>query len=53
LIFGEESTSPVPLTIGFLELTATADIAVTGVYTTSGTKPRGNVDIEVQQIARR
>jgi hypothetical protein len=53
LIFGEKSASPVPLTIGFLELTATADIAVTGVYTTSGTKPRGNVDIEVQQIARR
>jgi len=53
LIFGEKPASPVPLTVGFLELTATADIAVTAVYTTSGTKPHGAVDIEVHQIARR
>jgi len=53
LIFGEKPASPVPLIIGFLELTASADIAVTAVYTTSGTKPHGSVGIELQQVPRR
>jgi hypothetical protein len=53
MIFGEKPASPLPLTIGFLELTATADIAVTAVYTTSGTKPNGGVAIEVLQVPRR
>jgi hypothetical protein len=53
LIFGEKPASPVPLIIGLLELTASADIAVTAVYTTSGTKPHGGVAIELQQVPRR
>jgi hypothetical protein len=53
MIFGEKPVSPLPLTIGFLELTATADIAVTAVYTTSGTKPHGGVAIELVQVPRR
>lgn len=50
LIFGGEPPSPIPLTIGILELTASADIAVTAVYTTSGLKS-GGVSIAVEQIA--
>lgn len=53
IIFGEKPVSPLPLTIGFLELTATADIAVTAVYTTSSTKPHGGVAIELVQVPRR
>ncbi len=53
MIFGEKPVSRLPLTIGFLELTATADIAVTAVYTTSGTKPHGGVAIELVQVPRR
>lgn len=52
LLFGAAGTSPVPLTIGFLEITASADIAVTAVYTTSGLGS-GGVSIEVEQIAGR
>lgn len=52
LLFGAAGTSPVPLTIGFLEITASADIAVTAVYTTSGLAS-GGVSIEVEQIAGR
>lgn len=50
LIFQGEPPSPIPLTIGFLELTASADIAVTAVYTTSGLKS-GGISISVEQIA--
>jgi hypothetical protein len=50
LIFQGEPPSPIPLTIGFLELTASADIAVTAVYTTSGLKS-GGITISVEQIA--
>jgi hypothetical protein len=53
LIFGDKPASPLPLTMGVLELTASADIAVTAVYTTSGTKPHGHVAIELQQVSRR
>jgi hypothetical protein len=53
MIFGEKPASPLPLTVGFLELTATADIAVTAVYTTSGAKPHGGVAIELVQVPRR
>ena len=52
LLFGGPATSPLPLTIGFLELTASAEIAVTAVYTTSGLTP-GGVSISVEQIAGR
>ena len=53
MIFGEKPGSALPLTLGFLELTASADIAVTAVYTTSGTKPHGGVAIELVQVPRR
>jgi hypothetical protein len=39
-----------PLAIGFLEITADADIAVTAVYTTTGLKS-GGVSIAVEQVA--
>ena len=48
LLFGAGGTS-MPLTIGFLEISADADIAVTAVYTTSGKS--GGVSIAVEQIA--
>jgi hypothetical protein len=52
LIF-DQPARPVGLTVGVLELTASTDIAVTAVYTTSGTKGHGGVGIEIQQIAAR
>jgi len=52
LLFGDAPASPIPLTIGFLELTASADIAVTAVYTTSGLKSSG-VSIEVETVLGR
>jgi hypothetical protein len=52
LLFGGEPASPVPITIGFLELTASAEIAVTATYTTSGHQS-GGVSIAVEQIAGR
>jgi hypothetical protein len=50
LLFGGEAASPVPITIGFLEITASGPIAVTAVYTTTGLDSVG-VSIEVEQIA--
>jgi hypothetical protein len=52
LLLGGPAPSPMPLTIGFLEITASAEIAVTAVYTTSGLNP-GGVSIAVEQIAAR
>ncbi|MFN7923888.1 MAG: hypothetical protein U0Q16_27550 [Bryobacteraceae bacterium] len=52
LLYGGQPASPMPLTIGYLELTASANIAVTAVYTTSGLKG-GGVSIAVEQIAGR
>jgi hypothetical protein len=40
-----------PLNVGFLEITASAEVAVTAVYTSSG--PRGGLAIDVQQIEGR
>jgi hypothetical protein len=54
LLIGGEAPTPMPLTIGLLEITASAEVAVTAVYTTSGLKHGGGgVSIRVQQIARR
>ena len=44
------ATSPMPITIGFLEITANGPIAVTAVYTAAGLDSAG-VSIEVEQIA--
>ena len=52
LLFGGPATSPMPLTIGLLEITASAEIAVTAVYTTSGLQS-GGVSIAVEQISGR
>jgi hypothetical protein len=50
LLLGAPAAGPAALTIGFLEITADADLAVTAVYTTSGLKS-GGVSIAVEQIA--
>lgn len=50
LLLGAALSGPIPLTIGFLEITATAELAVTAVYTTSGFNSAGP-SIEVTQIA--
>jgi hypothetical protein len=52
LLFGAHGTSEMPLSVGFLEITADAEIAVTAVYTTSGL-PSGGLSIAVEQIAGR
>jgi hypothetical protein len=52
LLFGGEAASPMPITIGFLEITANGPIAVTAVYTATGLDSTG-VSIEVEQIAPR
>jgi hypothetical protein len=49
LLFGGQASAPVPLTVGILEITASADVAVTAVYTTSGLES-GGVSIAVEQI---
>jgi hypothetical protein len=51
LLFQGVSPSTMPLTVGVLELTATADIAVTAVYTSSGRD--GGIGLEVEQIPGR
>lgn len=50
LLFGGEPSSPMPLTIGILEITANADLAVTAVYTTSSLKAGSGISIAVEQI---
>src|SRR6266516_1786994 len=52
LLFGCEAASPMPITIGFLEISANGPIAVTAVYTATGLDSSG-VSIEVEQIAPR
>lgn len=52
LLFGGSAPSPIPLTVGFLELTASAEIAVTAVYTASGLQS-GGVSLDVEQVIGR
>jgi hypothetical protein len=49
VLFGGTPPSPIPLTIGFLEITSTEELSVTAVYTASNLTS-GMVDIDVQQI---
>jgi hypothetical protein len=49
LLFGAAPAGSIPVTIGFLEITATAELAVTAVYTASGLQA-GGVSIDVVQI---
>ena len=48
LLLGAPAPSPAGLTIGFVEFTTTADVAITAVYTASGKS--GGVSIDVEQI---
>ena len=52
LLFGGDAPSPIPLTIGFLDIVANGPLAVTAVYTAGGLSG-GGVSIEVEQIAGR
>jgi hypothetical protein len=52
LLFSGAVLGPMPLNIGFVEIVANGELAVTAVYTTSGLKQSG-VSIEVEQIAGR
>ena len=53
VLFGGDAPRPMPLTIGLLEITASAELAVTAVYTTSGLEHGSGVSIRVEQIAPR
>ncbi len=50
-LLGGPASSPAPLTIGLLELTASTEIAVTAVYTVSGAN--GGLSVKVEQIVPR
>jgi hypothetical protein len=52
LLFNGDAQGSTPLNIGFVQIVATGEVAVTAVYTTSGLKDHG-VSIEVEQIAGR
>lgn len=52
MLFGAAPSSPIPLTIGFLEITSRKELSVTAVYTATNMASRG-VDIDVQQIEGR
>lgn len=49
LLLGAPSSSPMPLTIGFLEIISNREISVTAVYTVSDLKS-GCVSLDVEQI---
>jgi hypothetical protein len=53
LLFGGNASLPMPLTIGLMEITASQELAVTAVYTTSDLKNGNGVAIRVEQISRR
>jgi len=52
LLFGDTPPSPIPLTIGFLEITSREELSVTAVYTSSNLTSHA-VDIDVEQIQGR
>jgi hypothetical protein len=52
LLFGDVPPSPIPLTIGFLEITSREELSVTAVYTSSNLTSHA-VDIDVEQIQGR
>ena len=49
MLFGNVPQSPIPLTIGFLEITSRKELSVTAVYTVSDLES-GSVSIDVKQI---
>ena len=52
LLFGDVPPSPIPLTIGFLEITSQEELSVTAVYTSTNLNAQ-SVDIDVEQIQGR
>jgi hypothetical protein len=52
MLLGAPSTSPMPLTIGFLEIVSNVELNVTAVYTASDLKSNG-LGIDVQNITPR
>jgi hypothetical protein len=52
MLLGAPSTSPMPLTIGFLEIVSNVELSVTAVYTASDLKSNG-LSIDVQNITPR
>lgn len=52
LLFGGPAPSPIPLTIGVLEITASAEIAVTAIYTASAPRS-GGLSLSIEQITGR
>ena len=53
LLFAGESQGARPLTVGFVELVSTAELAVTAVYTSSGKDKDDGLELEVKQIVGR
>jgi hypothetical protein len=49
LLFGGEPSSPMPISIGFLEIVSELELAVTAVYTASGLTS-DSVSIDVEQL---
>lgn len=52
LLLGGEPGAPLPLSIGFIEIVASQDLAVSAVYTASDLKS-GSVSIDVEQVLPR
>lgn len=50
LLFGAKTSSSIPLTIGFLEITSTQELNVTAIYTASNLSS-GSLSIDVEQIS--
>ena len=50
LLLGAPASSPLPLTVGFLEIVSLEELSVTAVYT-AGNASSGSVSIDVEQIA--
>jgi hypothetical protein len=52
LLFGGVTSWPIPLTIGFVEISSSGPIAVSAIYTVSGPESL-SVSIEVEQVLSR
>jgi hypothetical protein len=52
MLFGGVPTSPLPLTVGFLEVVSPVELGVTAVYTVSDAQS-GRVSIDVEQVKGR
>jgi hypothetical protein len=50
LVFGNPPQAPGPLTIGLLEITASAEVAVSALYTTGGVGAEGGLALDVVSV---